>query len=202
MAVPVKPHTTARSALRSACMWHVFKCGGTSFKSLFSHYDNLHCTNYGGFLNSTTGDTNWEYGWYDRSAFDFTFAVIRHPVARVESIWRVMDSRRTEGCSMDWVLQVAQLPGVPFRRNRGIASDHEIWTHTRPYAPILGRVDRVYLLERIEEWWPELSSELGVDGPLPKANVSPKHNSVSMFDRDRIKSLYSEDLSEWESRNA
>lgn len=194
-----KPVKTGRLAPKSGLFLHIFKCGGTSVANVMQRYDNLHVCHgpqFGGRLHQDVDAGHFEYGTAEASDFDACFTFIRHPFSRVAAIAAVMNSRRPEGCSVAHVLHVAEQPGVKLDRSRGLASDHEIWTHTRPISWY--RLDDGQVLichqEEMDTGWLAIRHYLGINDELPRLNKSPQHPQLTNRERDLAARIYREDL--------
>lgn len=196
-----KPVKTGVSAPKSGLFLHIFKCGGTSVARVMQRYDNLHVCHgpqIGGRLHQDVPGGNFEYGTAESEDFDYCFTFIRHPFSRVAAVAAVMNERRAEGCTISHVLHVARQSGVKLDRSRGIASDHEIWTHTRPISWYHLNSGFMPLLccrqESMQTDWLAVRKLLGIDDKLPQLNKSPVHPQFTDRERDLAYRIYQEDL--------
>jgi hypothetical protein len=194
-----KPFKTSLTASISGLYLHLFKCGGLSVDRVFAKYSNLHVTQgYGNMTMHNESGFHWEYGYcnYD---FDFQFTIVRNHFDRLASLQKIFSNRRPEGLSMAYLLEVASWNGCEFDRRRHLASDHEIWRHTRPYSWFpLDKMDAIYRTESLQSDWPVVCEKLGIAETLPKINSCKRVRHYSEFFTDDqvdwVREIYAEDF--------
>lgn len=194
-----KPFATTRKARHSGMFLHIHKCGGTSVRAVFDQYENLHVSHNDGLLHGSQEPLEIVYGCDNPELFEFTFAFVRNPFDRIAAMWQVFSQRRPEGITMDCVIHVASLNGLPKERRRGIASDHELWMHTRPCSWFeLERMDAIYCLEDADSAWCDVQLRLGFEHELPRLNRSGiEQDRTAIFSAEQqnaIETIYKEDL--------
>ena len=194
-----KPYKTTVAAKSNCLYLHLFKCGGLSVDRVFAQYSNLHVTQgYGNFTVYNHDGFSIEYGYcgYD---FDFQFTIVRNHYGRLASLLKIFAARRPEGLSMDYLLEIASWNGCKVDRSRGLASDHEIWRHTRPYTwfPI-DKMDAILRTESLDNDWAVVQKGAGIADSLPHENASGREKYYSHFftddQVDRVKQIYEDDF--------
>lgn len=192
----MKPIITTKTSPLSSVFLHIPKCGGSSVHQVFRDYDNLHVDD-GGRFYEIQDITPIFYG--PKIEPDFKWVFVRNPYSRLLSVFSIMNERRVEGISMDYVVYIAGKLGVPQDRRRGIESDHEIWTHTRPcsWYNFTG-IDFFGKTENIISDWDYICSSIGIIEELPHVNPKPVScNPLEVFsinNRNKIEQIYKEDF--------
>lgn len=213
LRTPLSPRGDKLASMTAAFV-HVAKCGGSSVSSVFSRYKNLHVVECGYddrfkdryvIHDACVEDDGGilEYGPFSPADLDFSFAFVRNPYSRLASMFRVMDSKRPEGISMDHVLHIASMDWVPRSTENCEISDHTLWIHIRPASEFIHLLSAVDVVVKREDYFGKrwIEQKLGIED-FPVLNVSPGKRipNSELFTRrqqEQVKQIYSKDLEMW-----
>lgn len=171
---------------------HIHRCAGASVERFFNNpylYDHRRIEDY----IKQYGEDAWE-DYY-------TFAFIRNPWAKVVShyFWRQQKSWwLAPGDNLEFREWVRNFDD--FKENLGDKNEPQLgWLSHNGH-----KVDKVIKVSDLDEKWPEVCEDIGIEPkPLPKTN-STKHKHYSIYydnqTRDIVANWYADDIRAFDFR--
>lgn len=185
---------------------HVPKCGGTSVKAYLDARLGSPALDDRGYLRSPETvpwnqtspqhiDARSLSRVFPANFFDARFAVVRHPVKRIASVY--LYQRYKERKIPKWMTFGLWLRTLEWTlKNRPFAYDN----HIRPQVDFLDEDTRVFRLEDgmedIEQYLHDLLGHVGAGLAIGKANVSKRRLEVSAANETHIRRIYRRDFEE------
>ena len=181
-----RPVTRRVATARPFCFVHINKCAGSSVEIALG-LQKSHAT--AKEIRDHIGAREW-----DRR---FTFTIVRHPAARVVSIYHYRAAQNALGSQTptldQWIERTwsaASRGTDPDLRMLAPASDWLCSGETM-------LVEYVARLEEMDRHWPEICAELGVAVPLGRYNVNRYpdwRNAIGPVAKKTIQRAFSEDF--------